>query len=134
MCNQLTRKTRFISLIQRTLKIFLKYSKNTYLKMLFSLNTLKFALLISLIIVVFLLLNNNKMIEQLPKETKSQIKLNIFDLSQPIEQNSIYGNISCRKSAKYVVETTLCVNDYKIDFVSSIIWNNGAFEGHILGI
>jgi hypothetical protein len=62
------------------------------------------------------------------------LNLKIIDLSKQLKPDVDYMNVSCRISAKYVIETTLCVNDYETDFVSKIIWQNGAFEDKILGI
>ena len=61
------------------------------------------------------------------------VNVNVIDLSKPLQPESVYENVSCRKSAKYIVETTLCVNDYRTDYVSRIIWSEGVFENNILG-
>jgi hypothetical protein len=68
------------------------------------------------------------------KEPEKNLNLNIIDLSRQLEPALDYVNVSCRKSAKYVIETTLCFHDHNKDFISKEIWNNGVFEGHILGI
>ena len=72
-------------------------------------------------------INENKVLE-------ITLNVQIFDLSKELEPALDYANISCKKSAKYVIETTLCIHDHNVDFISKFIWNNGVFEGHILGI
>ena len=40
---------------------------------------------------------------------------NVFDLRRKLEPSKIYDSIRCRKSLKYIVQTTLCVHDIKDD-------------------
>jgi hypothetical protein len=59
----------------------------------------------------------------------------LFNLSKEMEPKESYDLIMCRKSAKFIVETTLCVHDVKKDFiVSGSIWKDGAWESQILSI
>lgn len=60
-------------------------------------------------------------------------KVNIFDLKQPMLPKYVYDKIECRKSAPYVVITTLCVHPKEKDVhVSGSILNLGAWEDHVL--
>ena len=87
--------------------------------------------LISLVVIVLTLITffsyNNLTIED------NESKVKILDLSKPLVPEFVYENVSCIKSAKFIVETTLCVNDYRIDYVSQIIWSHRVFEHSILG-
>jgi hypothetical protein len=59
--------------------------------------------------------------------------VNIFNLSQPLQPNELYESIQCTDSMIYIVKTTLCVHDVKVDMhVSGTILSRGAWEQHIL--
>jgi hypothetical protein len=59
----------------------------------------------------------------------------LFNLSKNMEPKESYDLIKCRKSATFIVETTLCVHDIDKDsIVSASIWKDGVWEPHILGI
>jgi len=61
------------------------------------------------------------------------VNLVIFDLTTKLEPVKLYADIKCRKSALYVVRTTLCVHDLREDaHVSAQVWNKGVWEGRIL--
>jgi hypothetical protein len=65
------------------------------------------------------------------KTEKAHVK--IFDLSRELEPENIYRDIKCRKSAKFIIETTLCIHPVERDiWVSSSIWNYGVWEGDIV--
>ncbi len=84
--------------------------------------------------------DKNKIIElikhaQITETAKINDRANvkIFDLSKELEPVNIYSDIKCRKSAKFIVETTLCIHPVDKDiWVSSSIWNNGVWEGDIV--
>ena len=87
------------------------------------------------LVVIFIYLND---IDSFLKSTKfkniienSYVK--IIDLSRELEPENVYRDIKCRKSAKFIIETTLCIHPLEKDiWVSSSIWNYGVFEGHIV--
>ena len=57
----------------------------------------------------------------------------VIDLSSPLEPKSLYEPIKCRKSAYFIVRTTLCVHDLDKDIhVSGSIWRDGVWEPHAL--
>ena len=101
-----------------------------------------FILVILLLIILIVIqlnkqtLTNSNIKESNPQDKgpENNLNLNIIDLSKELEPALDYANISCKKSAKYVIETTLCIHDHNVDFISKFIWTNGVFEGHILGI
>lgn len=65
---------------------------------------------------------------------KNQGDIILFDLDQPLEPESEYKPISCRLSAKILVQTTLCIHPVDKDiWVSQNIWTNGYWEPGILG-
>lgn len=73
----------------------------------------------------------NKDVIQKEKKVPTLVKL--FDLSGAIVPNTTYDQISCRKSALIIVETTLCVHTIKDDvYVSGSIWRDGVWEENIL--
>ena len=66
------------------------------------------------------------------KPLKEHANVRLFDLRSPLEPSILYDSITCRKSAFYVVETTLCIHPLEKDiWVSSSIWKNGAWEGNM---
>jgi hypothetical protein len=59
----------------------------------------------------------------------------VFNLSQPLLPSVLYESIQCTDSMIYIVKTTLCVHDVKVDMhVSGTILSRGAWEQHILSI
>jgi hypothetical protein len=46
-------------------------------------------------------------------DSKPHVK--IFDLNKPLEPASVYQNIPCRESARYIVTTSLCMHDISKD-------------------
>jgi hypothetical protein len=61
--------------------------------------------------------------------------VNIFNLSAPLQPSELYESIQCTDSMIYIVKTTLCVHDIKVDMhVSGTILARGAWEAHILSI
>ena len=67
------------------------------------------------------------------KNVIDRANVKIFDLSKELEPVNIYNGIKCRKSAKFIVETTLCIHPLEKDiWVSSSIWNHGVWEGDIV--
>ena len=87
--------------------------------------------LFSSILLIISIQNKCKCKNLATKKINSSLKL--FDLSKPTI-DLVYRNISCRKSAKYMVETSICLNDIKIDYVSKIIWADGVYEKENIGI
>ncbi len=58
----------------------------------------------------------------------------VFDLNDELKPIEVYDKIQCRKSAKIIVETTLCIHPVESDiYVSASIWNSGAWERSIVG-
>jgi len=109
---------------------------------------MKACLAISLVL-IFINLNNIdsfhestkfiKIIENLIKEIQlntiytENANVNIIDLSRELEPENVYRDIKCRKSAKFIIETTLCIHPLEKDMaVSGRIWKFGAWEEHIL--
>ncbi len=65
---------------------------------------------------------------------KSNQKLNIIDLSQPLNPTDVYEPIQCRISAEFVIKALLCVHNRTNDYIiSAEILSNGFFEGYVLG-
>jgi hypothetical protein len=65
---------------------------------------------------------------------KSNQKLNIIDLSQPLNPTDVYEPIQCRISAEFVIKALLCVHNRTNDYIiSGEILSNGFFEGYVLG-
>ena len=65
---------------------------------------------------------------------KSNQKLNIIDLSQPLNPTDVYEPIPCRISAEFIIKPLLCVHNRSNDVLISVeILTNGFFEGYILG-
>ena len=65
---------------------------------------------------------------------KSKQKLNVIDLSQPLNPTDIYEPIQCRISAEFVIKALLCVHNRTNDYIiSGEILSNGFFEGYVLG-
>ena len=65
---------------------------------------------------------------------KSKQKLNIIDLSQPLNPTDVYEPIQCRISAEFVIKALLCVHNRTNDYIiSGEILTNGFFEGYVLG-
>jgi FkbM family methyltransferase len=96
-----------------------------------------------IILLIFFLRINDKNLETktlikyiYPEYRKNVVeinKVNIFDLKQPMLPKYVYDKIECRKSAPYVVITTLCVHPKEKDIhVSGSILNIGAWEDHVL--
>ncbi len=57
----------------------------------------------------------------------------VIDLTSQLEPKSLYEPIKCRKSAYFIVRTTLCVHDLDKDIhVSGSIWRDGVWEQHAL--
>ncbi len=53
----------------------------------------------------------------------------IIDLNKELEPENVYRDIECRKSAKFIIETTLCIHPLEKDSaVSDRIWKFGAWE------
>ena len=67
------------------------------------------------------------------KTDKHKPNTKIFDLTQPLEPSETYKEIQCKESAKFVVQTVICVHEIDKDvYVSKDIWEFGSFEGEIL--
>ena len=65
---------------------------------------------------------------------KSNQKLNIIDLSQPLNPTDVYEPIQCRISAEFVIKALLCGHNRTNDYIiSGEILSNGFFEGYVLG-
>ena len=107
--------------------------------------SIRFFLVIFLVVVLLMFFffqnlneqtNSNVIPSNLETETKlesqSDPNVNVIDLSKPLD-SEIYKKITCKKSAKYVVETTLCLHHIR-EHVSSYIRRYGAYEGQILGM
>ena len=64
-------------------------------------------------------------------ELKPNVK--VIDLNKPLVSPEIYDAIKCKKSAKFIESTMICVHDLDKDiFVSADIWNSGSFEKDLL--
>ena len=58
----------------------------------------------------------------------------IIDLNKPLLPVDIYDPIKCKKSAKFIESTYICIHDLEKDiFVSADIWNTGSFEKDLVG-
>lgn len=56
-----------------------------------------------------------------------------INLTKPLHPKNLYSQIICRKSAKILVTTTLCIHEIPSDMhVSGSVWKNGIWEGHIV--
>lgn len=67
--------------------------------------------------------------ETIKTEISDVADIMFFDLGNSLEPSDIYDQVKCRKSAKFIVETTLCVHPIEKDiYVSLSIWNNGFWE------
>ncbi len=67
------------------------------------------------------------------ESTIKEANVKIIDLSKELEPENIYRDIKCRKSAKFIIETTLCIHPVeKCIYLSVSIWNTGVFERHIV--
>ena len=63
------------------------------------------------------------------------VNVNIFNMSGQLEPSHVYERIECRRSARFVVTTQLCLYNTSSDmFVSASIWQTGAWEAHILSM
>ncbi len=82
--------------------------------------------------------DKNKIIELIKEVQLNTIytenaNVNIIDLNKELEPENIYRDIKCRKSAKFIIETTLCIHPLEKDMaVSGRIWKFGVWEEHIL--
>jgi hypothetical protein len=63
-----------------------------------------------------------------------QPNVQVFNVSKPLEPDAIYTEIQCKKSARFVVSTTLCYHTplEKDAFVSGSIFREGVWEPNIL--